>query len=169
MIQLIHIPKTGGTALAHALHGVAHHNGHSVTLSTLRRPGPVITIVRDPVARFVSAFWWMAEHHLWPWASPDDMAAGIGSEAVDARLRDTLVFWPQSHWLDADTPLLWTGHTETLDTDVLALADLIAVPVILPTSGRERNAGRRAAPMSPAGAAAVRDFYAADYRLMEGP
>jgi len=165
VIQLLHIPKTGGTALWSALSGsgAVHRNGHTFILSHLRQGDEAITILRDPAARFVSAFWWMALRHLWPWADPDAMARGIGTAKVDDTLRRTLVFLPQAHWMDADTPLLWVGHTESLATDATRLGTLLGCPMDLPRS----NVGEY--PPSPLSATAtdnIRAFYADDYALL---
>ena len=60
-MHILHIPKTGGTAIKYAIEGMpdapvsiidAGHNFHLNHLS-----GPCMIILRDPLERFCSAFW----------------------------------------------------------------------------------------------------------------
>lgn len=165
MLELVHIPKTAGTALAWATRGTVHHNGHSVTLRLLRRTGPAITIVRDPVARFLSAFDWVATRQLFRWATPDEMARNLEDAGNEMH---HIVFRHQSYWLDDDLArLVWVGHTETLDTDVEALAELTGQPIELPPPGHDkRNEARNRYALSSEGEEKVRARYADDYALL---
>ena len=66
--HLLHIGKTGGTALKAALHratdatetttalGILHVHGHDMTLDRLPEGDVAVCFLRDPVTRFVSAF-----------------------------------------------------------------------------------------------------------------
>jgi hypothetical protein len=64
VVHVLHIGKTGGTALEHMLthtqpgsgfHLVLH--GHPVTLADVPAGDKVVLFVRDPIARFKSGFW----------------------------------------------------------------------------------------------------------------
>ena len=175
MIQHVHIPKTGGSALAqaYATSGAINRNGHAFTLSWLKHGDDAITIVRDPVDRFVSAFNWIATYRretspvAWPWASPDAMALGIGSEMVDGALEGLQVFIPQSHWLDGDLArLIWVGRTETLRADYAELKARLGIHEDLPPPGPTANTGPPHQPLSERAIASVRDWYADDYELL---
>ena len=162
--QLIHIPKTAGTALASALGRAVHRNGHPFRLSHLKPGDLAITVVRDPVERFRSAFAWSARQQLWRWPSADALALD-GPELTDD------VFKPQSWWLDGELGrLLWVGRTETLDADVRGLASLLGIGDIrLPMPGSvERNATPHPhPPLSAEALEALRERYADDYALLE--
>lgn len=163
MIQQLHVPRTGGTALATGLAAcrATHRQGHTFRLSHLRPGDMAIVIVRDPVQRFLSAWAWDTRH-LRPWDSPDELL-------LEHEIPDTEVFRPQSWWLDGDLGrLLWVGRTETLDADVRSLGALLGTRVALPASGAERNASPLPhPPLSDAALAVVRERYADDYRLLD--
>jgi hypothetical protein len=63
-LHVLHIYKTGGTALKHALdqvprtstHAIFSHK-HSISLNCIPRGHSVVFTVRDPVARFISGFY----------------------------------------------------------------------------------------------------------------
>ena len=148
-LHQLHIPRTGGTALAHALspYQWIQRDGHPFRLSMLGPDDLAITIVRDPVARYQSAVAWAARH-------PD--------EPTDE------VFRPQSWWLDGDlSRLLWVGRTETLDEDAEHLFLMLGIEATLPVAGPERNASPEPhPPMSPEAEAFIRVHYAEDYSLL---
>ena len=165
MLRFVHVPKTGGVALREALAPLGLRfccDGHLTTLASAQEED-VITIVRDPIARFISAFWWLTTKTLWPWSSPDVMACRMGSSTlVDNAFARYMVLWRQTHWIDSDRPLLWMGHTETLEADASRLWPLLGLDVRLP----RRNVGRYPpAELSKRALANLRDFYAADYAL----
>ena len=61
MINLIHIPKTGGTAIRHSLRGsgcknIKYPNTHAFSLFSKNNQN-IGFIVRDPWERFCSGFW----------------------------------------------------------------------------------------------------------------
>lgn len=167
MLRFVHVPKTGGVALREALAPLGldfRCDGHLTTLSSAQEDD-VITVAREPLARYVSAFWWLATKTLWPWPSPDAMARQMGrSTLVDNAFKRYMVLWPQTHWIDADRPLLWHGRTETLEADSARLWPLLGLSVDLP----RRNVGRYPeSPLSEQAEANLRDFYAADYAMLE--
>lgn len=138
-LHLIHIPRTGGTSLAKALapYRWIQRNGHPFRLSMLGPDDLALTIVRDPVARYLSALSWAQEH-------PD--------EPTDE------VFRPQSWWLDGDlSRLLWVGRTETLAEDAHHLFLMLGIDASL---GHEN-----ASPPLPSTAPDM-ERYADDYALL---
>lgn len=63
-VHILHIYKTGGTAVKHALDGIRQtpthvivSHKHSVGLDLIPRGEKVMFVVRDPVSRFVSGFY----------------------------------------------------------------------------------------------------------------
>ena len=168
MLRFVHCPKTGGVALRNALAplGPFACDGHMTRLSTVQPDDwPIITITRDPLPRFVSAFWWLATKTFpWPWRTPDAMVERMGTPLVDKAFKRYMVLWPQTHWLDCDTPLDWVGHTETLGEDVKRLEELLSATITL----TPRNVGRYPhVPLSSASEDRIREFYAADYTYLE--
>lgn len=101
------------------------------------------------------------------------MALAIDDQLVVKTLRETLVFLPQSHWLDTDRRRpIWVGRTATLDEDFARLLALLGLPdhITLPPPGAtERNEGSPHRPLSERAADNVRAWYAADYALLEAP
>lgn len=149
MTTFVHIPRTGGLGLTEALKGsgiVAQ--GHRFKLSNV---GEAITIVRDPVDRFISCY-----DHIKPDIPIEDMARDPDMGGW--------FFAPMTAWLDVDKPLLWVGHTETLASDFERLRDLLGLTADLPAG---YNASRQHSTLSTEGRAAVRAWYADDYALME--
>lgn len=148
-MTFVHIPRTGGLALTEALRGTGVvARGHALRLSMV---GEAITIVRDPIARFISAY-----DHQRPDIDIEELAQDPS--------RGGWFFDPMTAWLDVDRPLLWVGHTETLAADVARLWDLLGFVGHLPAG---YNASRQHSTLSPEGQAAVRAWYADDYALLE--
>ncbi len=146
MTAFVHVPRTGGLALTEALRGTGvRADGHLV------RPGPgedSITILRDPVARFVSCC----------------ALKGVDAEAM-ARDPDAggWFFQPASRWLDGLMPV-WVGRTETLAQDVERLRAVVPGMGALPAG---HNASCCKSTLSPGAEARVRHWYAEDYDLLE--
>lgn len=167
-VQFIHIPKTGGCALSAAVRKHVRLNGHRVRLSMVPAEDQPITILRDPVARFLSAYNWHRVHagaaRKEPqWPSADALAHELGA----GLLLSDVIWLPQGHWLDRDRPFLWVGRTETLDADVERLSDLLGVRLDLPPHGDpRRNEGPPHEALTPDNEAAVRHHYRTDYDLI---
>ena len=174
----LHIPKTGGLALATALDGHIHRFGHGSRLRDL--PDPVIATVRDPVARYVSAWDMCArQSHLpqyerWPTAS-------------DAALDDEGFAWLTEQFLHAFRPLVWwlesaeyarercwhICHTETLEADVAAVCARLGLERHLPDLGHThsnsaRSHGTAKSVLTAEAIAALRERYAGDHELLRG-
>ena len=177
-MTLMHVPKTGGVALSHALGRHVHRMGHETTLEALPIWPPIITIVRDPVARWVSAFDMVTrqkrhvpEFDRWP----DATTAALDPEAL-AWLESYWgrAFTPQTHWLRdaryALTRCWYIAHTETLDDDFETIRDAIGAPeCVMPIKAALRNANQAdKSRVTPEAEAAIRVHYAADYELLEG-
>ena len=112
-VTFLHIPRTGGLALTDALRGTGvRADGHRFRLSDPDVDG-AITILRDEDERQRS----LRRH--WP---------------------DAPAWWfaPPSSWLDCDKPLLWVGHTETLEADVERLREIIPGVGALPRVDHRR-------------------------------
>ncbi len=183
MIHQLHIPKTGGTALYWGLHPHVTKHHHDYVLADI--PDPVITILRDPVDRFVSCFDWSRYHmDTMPLWSSVDEAAGVISGMDDHEMPLRYLFWPMRHWLGDDIGrCAYVGRLETLDADFGAIKRLFGLPagLRLPVPGdRRRNESRQGVPgprppgwsgksrISPEAAAKVRERYAEDYALLTG-
>lgn len=175
---LMHVPKTGGVALSHALGLHVHRMGHETRLEHLGIWPPIITIVRDPVARWISAYDMVdrqrkhvPESDRWPDAS----AAALDPEGrawYESYWKSP--FWPQTHWLRDATYALrrcwYIAHTETLDDDFAAIREAIgAADCVMPTKAALRNANQaEKSALNDEAAAAIREHYAQDYDLLAG-
>ena len=173
----MHLPKTGGVALAHALHGYVQREGHKSRLESMPLWPPIITILRDPVERWISA-WDMTqqqrcppEYGKWPSAS----ACALDPEALA---------WLEGYWGQVFVPAVWwlrdidyarsrlwyIAHTETLTQDFEIIRDAIgATDCVMPRPGhghRNANQGVKSV-LTPEAEAALREHYAADYELLE--
>ncbi len=108
IVHLLHIGKTGGTALKSALKGYEHAGDyelalheHESTLKTIPLGEKVIFVVRDPISRFVSGFYARQRQdvprHNVPWdpeeetafrrfSSPTELALGLSSDSEELRI-----------------------------------------------------------------------------------
>jgi len=132
VVHMLHIGKTGGTALKHALRDCPAPaslqltlHGHFVPLSAIPQRDEVFFFLRDPVSRYVSGFNSRLREgrpgHIRPWTpgerraferfgTPDELARALSAEdrkvVTDARTamgRIGHVRWPLTRWLrDAD-------------------------------------------------------------------
>lgn len=177
-MSLMHIPKTGGAALSAALGRHVHRMSHSMRLEDMPIWPPIITICRDPVARWISG-WDMVlkqrvprEYEQWPTAED----AALNPEAL-TWLEEYwgLVFKPQTYWLRdaiyARTRCWYIAHTERLDDDFAIIRDAIgAVGCEMPNvASRRHNANQGVkSVLTPEAADAVRAYYREDCELLEG-
>jgi hypothetical protein len=176
-MALQHIPKTGGSALATALDRHVHRMGHNTRLEDMPLWPPIITIVRDPVERWISA-WDMCrrqrhvtEYQRWPTAE----VAALDPEALD---------WLEGYWGKAFTPQSWwlrdakyalkrcwyIAHTETLTEDFETIRLAIgAIECSMPDSPGRRNANPgEKSELSLEAELALTARYAEDYELLAG-
>jgi hypothetical protein len=176
-MSLLHIPKTGGVALSRALGRHVFSMGHTSRLEDLPIWPPIITIVRDPAARFVSA-WDMVyrqksgipEFERWPTPSEAALVPEARAWLEDYWGR---AFLPQVHWLrDASYALgrcWYIAHTETLTRDFETIRDalgLVGCEMPMTVARRNANPGEKST-LTDAAAAAIREHYADDIRLLE--
>lgn len=198
--HFLHVGKTGGTAVKHALAPVADRHGitlhrHGTRLADLPPGERAFFFLRDPVDRFVSAFH-SRQRRGWPrtdiaWSeaeraaferfeTPNALAEAIGTDpaarAAMAGIRH--VCWPQARWtgrpealLSRRGDVLLAGRCETLGRDVTRLSDLLGLDEPLKLPGDDLSA-HRSPPgldrrLSERARAALRDWYALDYAVLE--
>ena len=161
---LVHIPKTGGSSLS-SLQWLCAAHGHDINVETV--PKPAIIVLRDPVARFLSAFdMFRAQRHITEsvdeWFA--DFEANINKDWPGHCFRPQSWYWDGKH--RDDVVVL---RTEWLDT--------LFGPDLPPRGDRRRNEARRNWAGVPDGTwertvltdeqtAMVRRHYAADYDLL---
>jgi len=131
VLHVLHVGKTGGTAVNHALgpHGeqTTHRllfEGHQATLRDVRRGESFMFFLRDPVSRFVSAFnsrlregrpryhypWREAERIAFArFSTPDALASALSSDddaerghAIEAMRGIGHVNTPYSFWFGSE-------------------------------------------------------------------
>jgi len=166
-LHLLHIPKTGGTALALALYGHVVRHGHTVRLDALPAGGQAIVFVRDPVARFVSAFDFARradEQNRDGYFRQVEAFASVSDFALRGD-HGHPIFRPLTWWLDdlADPRLYFVGRTEHLERDFAVLASLMGL--------HDRNLpplpAHPGSTLSAMAEAYIRERYADDYALLE--
>lgn len=167
VVHLLHIGKTGGTAIKHALAAYPESkewaiflSGHSVTLRRVPPGDKVVFFTRDPLQRFVSAFFsrqrqGQPRHHL-RWTPAEEVAfkefgtanelAEALSAADDAR-RDRAItamrsirhirssywdwFGDEKYFASRGGDILFVGRQETLTSDFERLKSLLGLPADL--------------------------------------
>ena len=199
-VHVLHIGKTGGTALKHALAPVAEARGivlhdHETRLTDIPSGERAVLVLRDPLARFVSAFHSRRRQgrprHDWPWSEgeraayahfddPDALACAFAAgdpEAIAAMEAIAHIRTPQVWWTGSPEALrarrddlLLVGRCETLADDFARLRALLALPadLRLPTGDVEahRNPPGADTRLSEPSREALRRHYAADLALL---
>lgn len=168
----VHVPKTGGSALRHAIKPTgAYRWGHSSTLPAAVSDDRYLVTLRDPLARFLSAYIW-SRNRLIPWGYPT--AEALALSLPEPRIDDLVVLKPQVHWVTSAERLrqpdvAWVGFTETLDEDFIRLCDLMGWRGLsLPQNGhKRRNTQRYHEPLTDEARDRVLEHYAADVELVE--
>jgi len=194
-LHLLHIGKTGGTAVREALGKRVVVHGHDDVLADIPEGEQVIFFVRDPVTRFASAFYSRQRQgrpltfHPWTegeerafsaFSTPAELAHALA--AGDERARDAMteirhIREPLSKWLvDEDYlrsrlgDVLFVGSQERLGSDFEQLKDLLGVPgrVRLPSDDvkAHRNPRDLDYALDDAGIRSIREWYAGDYALL---
>ena len=161
-VHFLHIGKTGGNALKAAIRpvsgefGLVLHN-HKTRLHDVPEGARAVFFVRDPAARFVSAFnsrlrmgrplknapWNEAEKRAFDiFRTPTELAEAISSpdgvlasKAADAMHGIRHVNAPLGRWLDSvaylaqrRNSILHVGHQETLSGDFEAIKVKLGLP-----------------------------------------
>lgn len=174
-LRHLHIPKTGGSAVRWALRNVSAIEvepiDHSLRLCDLADDEMAITAVRDPVARFCSAYDAEVRRDRglasrWRWV--DDAAREVAD--LIERYMVWMAPYPLVYWLhDAETverKCAYLLHTETLDDDWRRLRADLDVPALPKDGHRNRSDDPRSVP-KPETVALLHDFYREDYELLE--
>ncbi len=155
--HFLHIGKTGGTAVKHALAPVAGRlrlvlHDHETRLSDLAPGERAFLFLRDPLDRFVSAFHSRRRRgrprHDWAWSEAEraaferfetpnalaeatraDPAAQAAMEGIE-HIRSPQSLWtgPPEALLARRADVLMVGRCETLDRDVARLSRLLRLP-----------------------------------------
>lgn len=214
-VHYIHVSKSGGTALRHAIREGRQARGgrpfqtpwgplwthrHSFRLRDLPKGHKAILTLRDPVARFLSGYHSRlrkgAPRYLWEWSDaerqsfewfPTPQALADALAQPSGELRDRAEFAMRSIRHLKRHQIAWTGkpayfrrhlgsvlyiaRQETLDDDWKRLKELLELPDELTLPQDDLAAHRNTYPddrsVSERGAAALRDWYARDYELLE--
>ena len=154
--HFLHIGKTGGTAVKHALapmaerHGIVLHR-HGTRLADLPRGERAFFFLRDPLDRFVSAFhsrrrrgrprvdiaWSEAERAAFErFETPNALAEAIATDPAARAAMGGIrhVCWPQARWtgtpqalLSRRADVLMAGRCETLHRDATRLSGLLGL------------------------------------------
>jgi hypothetical protein len=135
VIHFLHLPKTGGTAIKHALLPYQHRDKliielheHSFLLRDVPRKQKVFFFVRDPISRFISGFysrqrqgqprydarWTPAEASVFAtYRTPNELALALSSPQADTRQSAMtamqsirLVNYSYWHWFENEQYLL---------------------------------------------------------------
>lgn len=194
-LHLLHIGKTGGTAVREALGKRVVVHGHDDVLADIPAGERVIFFVRDPVTRFVSAFYSRQRQGrpltYYPWTDgeekaftayerPADLARALaGGEAAAREAMGAIrhVREPLAKWLVDEEYLrsrlgdvLFVGSQERLDDDFARLKELLGLPgrVKLPHDDvkAHRNPRDLDYTLDDEAAQGIRAWYADDYALL---
>ena len=179
-VHLVHVPKTGGTVLKHALReyrlwngGTIVLHGHDTGLGDVPPGDRVMFFLRDPLTRFVSAFysrqrkgyprfngsWKPGEREAFErFQTPNELARTLSSSDRAQRelawsamgniqhLRSTLTWLESEAYLRSRLEdIFYIGFQETLDRDFEGLKRKLGLPVELRLSGDEVEAHRNPA------------------------
>lgn len=179
----IHIPKCAGISIERAVFSEKawHHRYLEYKVCDPSRCANYLTftVIRDPVDRFVSAFYFMkhgglhaadakwAELHLSSHQSPGSL---IRSMAVDTLIRDTILgslhFLPQIKFLEDEwgrVNIDFVMRFESLASDFLKLRDMLGVSVELPHANKTHSKSECSEPLSQEELSFLKTVYANDY------
>jgi hypothetical protein len=160
-VHVLHVGKTGGTALKAALNAYPpkvelHLHGHRTRLRDVPRGERVVFFVREPLSRYVSAFysrqrkgqpryyfeWNRAEERAFAaFATPDELAAALSSPDTALRREAQAAIKgirhlrsPYAEWFGSERALLrrlddilLIGFQEELDDDFEILKSLLGM------------------------------------------
>ena len=144
IVHFLHIGKTGGTAVKHALHShlvtsayLIRPHGHRTLLAQIPNGQSVIFFLRDPQTRFVSAFYsrlregrprynnpWNADEKIIfeRFSTPNQLALALSSKDVDLRTQAEGAMRTITHVKDSYSR--WFGSEEYF---MSRLADILFV------------------------------------------
>jgi len=167
IIHFIHIGKTGGTAIKHAMginrksyeneqHIIIGHR-HAITLKDVNIGEKFFFIVRDPIDRFISAFysrkrkgmpriyneWSKKEKKAFTnFSTPNELAKAIYSEntlekdnALDAMNSIDHIktsywdwFYDKNYFLSRKDDVMFIGNQKNLNEDFIKLKNILELP-----------------------------------------
>ena len=199
----VHIPKTGGTAIKHWLKSSNHCPSiasyyHEETTQTAQfyQQHP-ITIIRDPIDRFLSTFyyWKYGSEDISAWRRPNNwhkadnidtpeklitILANKNHPQHQQTVRDILSndhitwqhFLPQSHWInspEADITFV-CYHPKQLQQQLQHALDQLHIPCKieqLPIKNQSRHKANHQAKLSPAAIQWLKQYYQKDFTLYQ--
>ena len=163
-MHLIHIGKTGGSAIKYVLqehkstpsHEIFLH-GHAVGLQQIAKGEKVIFFLRDPIKRFVSAFYGRKREdrprYYSPWSveekeafeifsTPNELARALSSDESDLRekavkamrsiahIRNSYWDWfcNENYMFSRREDIYFIGTQENLSSDFIRLKALLELP-----------------------------------------
>jgi hypothetical protein len=194
--HLLHIGKTGGNALKHALRPYKTSSSldmvfhpHSVRLSDVPVGESVLFMLRDPVDRFISGFnsrrrrgrplnnfeWTQDEAAAFTaFPTANDLAEAL-SVAEDRRRAAAVaamrgIYHVKSSSGSRRDDISWVGLTSRLADDFERLKQILGLPVecVLPADpvASHRRLDTDETCLSPVGIKNIEQWYAADYRFL---
>ena len=169
-VHFIHVPKTGGTAIKWTVNQyeklllttgekckITCH-GHKFSIANIPVGENIFFIARDPIDRFVSAFFYCkhkmgplraltkksmaarAVRQLTPFDTPNDLAASLDVNHPKFHLAKTVLernlhmrhiscwYGSKEYFKSRFSDILFIGFTETLDADFNNLKKLLNIP-----------------------------------------
>ena len=166
-VHVFHIGKTGGTAIRHALEGhlvtsryVLRLHSHGERLRNVPAGDRVVFFVRDPIGRFVSAFYSRKREgrprYYYPWTeaeravftvfeTPNDLALALDAEDAERKELALLgmngiqhvknsyweLFENEEYFLSRLPDLFFIGFQERLEFDFQLLKSKLGLPETL--------------------------------------
>jgi hypothetical protein len=183
-IVFVHIPKCGGKSILQAIYGLEQHAGFGHADAVFYRTllGPTLfedalklAVIRDPVARCKSGFHF-ARKGGFGLAKDRELAGKLGAATFDRFVLDghlerlmseAVIFRPQHSFLQDSRGSLLIDNLVRLDEAAERLPRIVGDRVAGMTIPHEnRSDYDRGAEVDGAVAAAIRDLYADDYRLL---
>lgn len=164
IVHLIHIGKTGGSAVKYVLeqnkstpsHEIFLH-GHAIGLQNIEKGERIIFFLRDPIKRFISAFYGRQREdrprYYSPWskeereafetfATPNELARALSS--MDDQFREKAIkamrniahirnsYWDwfcnENYMLSRKDDIYFIGTQENLSEDFFSLKKLLELP-----------------------------------------
>jgi hypothetical protein len=121
-LNVLHIGKTGGTALKHVLRANQAESryqllfrGHDVTLGDVPRGEPYMFIIRDPISRYVSAFNGRLREdrprYHYPWRHEEQVAFAVFK--TPSELAEALSSDDYQRRAQAEAAMHGIGHVNT--------------------------------------------------------
>jgi len=167
MFHHICIPKTASKSITRATAqsplGVVQH-GHPDTFASVPQGDTVIVSVRDPVARFVSGYDYVSRVYGLPPSGGEAFALDIAAQrgAIDA-VGHPWIFEPMARWFDAARDCR-VVRVESIEEDFAPLTRELGCPMVEHVN--RRPPGAHTTTLSDEAIEALREYYAADYRLL---